>query len=116
MDYWKRIEGPNIASFKRQQEKYGYGHQVHHFQSTVMDKCFNLYSRKLYGHYGCVNAIEFASRHCDLFASGICLTHQKFCRILQTAVSKHFCCRIRLFLILYNYNFRRHIHFSELVG
>ena len=59
-----------ITYFKRHQEQFGHGNDIFTFQSNYMSNCHNLFSNKLFSHYGCVNAVEFSNDTRELLASG----------------------------------------------
>lgn len=42
------------------------------YYQNCFDYAWNLYSKDLKAHYGCVNAIEFSNRECEHIASGEC--------------------------------------------
>jgi hypothetical protein len=57
-----------------------YNSRSKHYQ-TCFDYAWNLFSKDLKAHYGCVNAIEFSNRESEYLASGM-ISKKKFKKLI----------------------------------
>ena len=62
--------GKPFARYHQQSQWHGHSRLLPSYMADVLFSCKDLFQRNLFGHYGCVNAIEFSNKGGAYLVSG----------------------------------------------